>query len=172
MCVNPGQYHLFEMGVVQAALSCFSGPSTRICRFVLFELGDGVVILPGSRVPSLRGDILSERNRPFWLGMGGELGHRFFPLGRAYVDWGRSSQLSPCFAQLSLGRSFVQAFCCPRRKAVRSGCKRLAFILLISGHLHFQSSGNKCFPISLGGLLNALLYSLHSVSGFLFPRGM
>ena len=65
MGMNPGPYHLFEMGVVHAALSCFSGPSTRICSFVLFEFGDGMIILPGSRdvptqIPGHPGHSLSE----------------------------------------------------------------------------------------------------------------
>ena len=37
MGVDPVQYHLLEMGVIQAALSCFSGPPSRVCRFVLLK---------------------------------------------------------------------------------------------------------------------------------------
>ena len=53
MVVDPCQNCLFEVGVVQAALSCFCGPPSRICRLVLFEFGYGMFILPGSGMPFL-----------------------------------------------------------------------------------------------------------------------
>ena len=39
---------LFQVGVVEAALSCFSRPTPNICSFVFFELGDGLIELLGS----------------------------------------------------------------------------------------------------------------------------
>ena len=151
--MDPGQYHLLEMGVVHAALSCFSGPPSCICRLVLFELGDGMLVLPGSGMPMLRCYALSERDITFWCGMGGELVNCFLPLGWAHKHRGWGSELPPCLAKLSLGRCFVQASRCPRRKAVCTGGKGLTCILFVFGCFHVEYSKNKSFPLSLGGLL-------------------
>ena len=65
MCMQPGKHGLFQLGVVCAALSCFGRPPPSICSLVTFEFGDGMVVLPGSGVPSVWGYVLSERDRPF-----------------------------------------------------------------------------------------------------------
>ena len=160
------------MRVVCAALSCFRSPSSGICSFVAFEFGDGVRVLPGSGVPSFRGNVLSERHRAFLVLVGGEFGHRLFPLFGSYMDGGRGAKLAPCFAKLSLGRGFVESFCSPRRKAIRPSGKRLAFIRLVARSVQFKNPGYKIWPLSLGGSSEAFLYAVQSVLGFLFPRGM
>ena len=98
------------------------------------------------------GAVLSERNSSLWCSMWGELSDCFFPLGRAHKHWGWGSELSPSLAKLSLGRGFIQASCCPRRKAICTGCKWLTCILLISGRFHVNDSEKKGFPLFLGGL--------------------
>ena len=138
MGMNPCQYDLLEMRVVHAALSCFSGPPSCICCLVLFQFGDRVLILPGSGMPMLRCYALSERDSAFWCGMGGELGNCFLPLGRAHKHRGWGSELPPCLAKLSLGRGFVQASCCPRRKAICTCGKGLTCILFVFRCVHVE----------------------------------
>ena len=60
MGMDPLQNHLFEVGVVHAALSCFRGPPPRNSCLVALQLGDGMGVLPGSWKPSVRGDVLGE----------------------------------------------------------------------------------------------------------------
>ena len=89
MGVQPGKQGLFQVWVVGAALSCFSRPPPCIRRLVALEFGDGMIVLPGSGVPSIWGYVLSERDRTFLVLMwGGELGNRLIPLFGSHMDRG------------------------------------------------------------------------------------
>ena len=100
MGVQPGKQGLLQVRVVGAALSCFSRPPSRIRRLVAFEFGDGMAILPGSRVPSLRGYVLSERDRTFLVLVWGKFGNRLIPLFGSHMDRGAvpSAVARPCQA--------------------------------------------------------------------------
>ena len=58
-------------------------------------------------MPPVRGDVLSERHRAFWVFVGGEFAHRLFPLFLSYMDWWGGMELTPRFVKLALGRGFV-----------------------------------------------------------------